>query len=510
MSLRALFYLDAHRAQSIAYGIFRAPLRLLFWSFLVACYALFAWGRYARQNATIPELREPFAMMLGGMLLIVTGILLWVTIATQQIPIGASKADLYWLTRSTISERLIIAWLQMRRLLLTIVRSGVGLLSLIPFFGPAEVSGAALAAVGVPLLVGALRLPVYLVARRYSKLATLTFVIMIGLGVATDSLAALSTVSSPHTQLPTWMTGIGSIVLYLWHGNGIALFVLYSAIVLIYFAGILRARDLYPELYDGVYYRSELVTVSNQQVDRTTLPRAFRWIWLISVYPAISVEIWKQFALLRNRRGRMFVAIAIVATTVLSVLAALAIKVNTQAGLWISATVAIGLMLLPVLNDISLSNDLSKPLWWMGKGSVFAKLSAWVFARAIVLSVFLSFALLIASLMLGGYNMLVLLLSVAVWIVPFAFRAISLVSYVVLPSAVDQVGPGVLLRAALIFVAITLAAIMGGSSAVITGSPGVGALAGMVVLGLLGILSIGAVASAISDRGGEFAVAERV
>jgi hypothetical protein len=156
---------------------------------------------------------------------------------------------------------------------------------------------------------------------------------------------------------------------------------------------------------------------------------------------------------------------------------------------------------------VSLAQDIAKPLWWMADGSLVEHLFAWIVGGVLPLTVVLVSASATAGIMLHSTS-LVAIGATAGLLAPASMRALSMLTYVLSPSRLDQRGPGMIVRILVIYAAIIITAVTTAVAAVLTHSLVASYVGGMLTFVATGACALVIAARRIEGRGTEIALAE--
>lgn len=519
--LRALCFLETRQSANRMKRLLREPARLVIYTIVLAYFIFMGFVRSHNARSVHPHLlAEPYA---SAALFTYATLLAFIAYSGTSGFLGAfaSGADAHFLAGSHISQRLVVAWLQIRRssraigrMLFTIV-----LYALI-FYRTGTFSGIGLGILGGTLLATAISAP------------ALKFRIVCGAPVA-RSIAATCAV----------IAGVPALILYasllvpipgVWHierfgagvafnallqANPAALAALYGASILLFAVTYAVGRDLYPDLYaaslkmaafrekskrggSAMFVMEHAYEPGNgtiQPYASGRLSGAWSIAWKEWIGFARSPSMKRVFWLgLAGCIGAGIIAGRIVARS--GDPYGDAIAMGSMAANMVVIFVAMG-------SAIALAADLRKPLWWIGGDPLWMRLFAWVCGTSWRLGVCIAAGALTWGLAMHQY-------AVAGWAVPVSLsavlylRSVGLAIYSLFPSSVDQRGPLSIVRALITYMLAAppiVAAIVAG---VLLKSPPAGALLG-IALSFVETLALIAFASArIDGRGFAFVEAE--
>ncbi|MDA8344322.1 MAG: hypothetical protein M0Z66_02435 [Thermaerobacter sp.] len=523
--LLTLLWLDwtafGHRMRNVL----RDPKRLWVWVIFIGWFALVVVGKAMSAKSGgnaigLAAAAPAVGALIPGAYLIIVG-LIWHGAARRAPAALSSPADGRFLLASDLSPRVVVFWLQLRqawgltRGVLLNALIWVAILLPSPGISMHGVLLGMLAILPAILLLYGLRLPVFVLARRYPRLpvagaglviaAVGAVAILWQLFMAVQGTAPFSkSLLSHHVALP-----LGTTVAQAIGGQGgpIALLFALSATALMLSAGV--ADDCYPEIWEtsvrafavrklarrgrfgfggelrnafaeagaGKPHRKRRAAVDSS--DGTGVP-AGAWVLL-----------WKEWLALRRspsgiRGAALWMFGAAAAGAVLGTFAARQHQASAEG-------MIVGIAIYPALflataSGVSLSADLRRPLWWLSSESLLKRLAIWTLATSLRAIALIVVGLLAASVAAGTMSQTVFVLplgAAAIWLL----RAIGLAVYALLPSQTDLRGPGALLRLLLTLVllvpAAALAGVAGAISQDVTAALLVGAVSAAVEGGLL-------------------------
>jgi Putative ABC exporter len=499
-SLAALWYLDFHRARNAARAIVRSPGRLLLWAFVGLWFMLQMFARTHTQRSIFffHDLADPYATAFAGLVLVLFGLTLGVPTERGRIMAFGDPVDALFLARSAIDERLVLSWLQLRQLLLNSWRIAIGAVFVALYFSRNNPIGAMAALAGIFALLELLMLPTILTGRRTNLLKYFWYLVaLVGIGI----FAGAFLLPGPVERLD-----LGRALIALWQGNGIALATLYACIVVVLVGSVAGAHDVYPEFYASARWldtarargrRGEFFGARTSAKSSRSGTTLLRGPW---------VEIWKQLAFLRRRNGTIAVSVGAVIAVVLGVVGGLGQLHSAEFGFVGVFTVLPIILIFQTMGSVSLAQDISKPLWWMGGGSTFARLAVWTFASALPA---------IAFVALAAGTMFAIASPVTIPAYVFALtslvvvsRAVGVLGYALTPSLVDQRGPGTVVRLLLLYAAAIPPALAGILAGALSRSLPIGITCAALVFLAEGAACIALAAARLNGRGLEAALAE--
>ena len=500
-SIGALWYLDSHRARNALRAIVRSPLRLVVWGVIGLWLALQVFQRVAlpRHVFLFHDLADPVASLIAGLVLVLYGITLARPSGFGRVTAFGDPIDAMFLARSAIDERLAVFWLQLRQLLLNSWRIAFAAVFVGLYFSRANPVGAIAGLAGVLILLELLSLPTVIIARRTVAI-TYVWYAMAGLGTMLFIGALLVPAS-------IGMLGLGRAVIAIWHGDPAALAILYGCIAAAVLAGTVCANDVYPEFYAAAR-TTETARARLRRGDVLRLPASGKATRSGStVLRGPWVEIWKQLAFVRRGNGLIVLTAGALIALVLGITGGeLSAQSKGAAPFSIGLTALVVVLVMQTTRSVSLAQDISKPLWWMGDGSTFSKLAIWTLASSLPA---LAFVALVTATMLAIIDparlaLYVLLVSAVVVV----SRAVGVLGYALTPALIDQRGPGMVIRLLILYasaIAPTAAGVVAGLAA---RSVDTGLLCGALTFLGEGALCILFAVLRLNGRGMEIALAE--
>lgn len=408
----------------------------------------------------------------------------------------SSRAEALLLMRAPESPVVVAAYLQVRTILSTLagslsrlaylfvlaIPSGTTLSALLMQFAFFGAAAAAIASVALP------RALARGVVRAASIVLGCAIVLVAALPLAADGLRAFGPAGLVATLQLVHVPHPGNVLTALSHGDlrAIAVPLLVAVIATAAFAR--AARDAYPELYAisqaNLDFRERRRT-RRAASSETAAPRTSAAITSArrSPWRGSAAFIWTD-ALMFSRRVSpamtgLFAALALAAGVVLALMARsdptmfYGVVLSTLPAVCIAVTATTGVRLAPTLR---------LPIFWLGDASLTARLVAWMFGA------FWRYAVLVA-LAAGSYVAVSRDARVAglAFIAALGFlaltRSVGLAAFALLPNALDQRGPAVLVRTLLSFVLLAPPLITGFVAAFAIGGPSplAGTLAGTTV-----------------------------
>ncbi len=506
--LHALWYLERCRIINSTRGIICKPSRAVLWiltlAWLVGMFVLHLFEMRAH-SYPFPALAEPYASIAAGLFLGFAAINLYAAPSVGD-PAFANPADAYFLARSVIPAALISFWLQCRNFVLVFARAFVFGLLMAVYYAHAHMLGAALTLLLALSFVSLARRPAYLAARRFPRTmqALLAAAGTIGVLVAAIPALALALPALQPTSATIVRLDLGAVVLRLWNGDPLALGVFAALVFAMIGLSALGTGELIPDLYEH----------AQKQTLRLRRLRLGTKSWksrpgVVNASGSTSlrgpaVELWKHAASMRRSRGMQQLAASVAGGAFCGALCGLIALRSPQVAMTAGGTVLIIWTFGLVMARVGLTRDLRQPLWWMGDGSLTAKLAMGAVGSSLLAVVFLASATLVGAIITRSVPVFVVGLTIAV-VVPPAARALAILGFSLLPSAVDRRGPGYIVNVLFLYGSLIVPAITAGALTAF-GSSVLLLIFGVVVsYGAQGVLALTIAASRIDERGVEFA-----
>jgi hypothetical protein len=521
--LRALSYLEYRQIVNRIRETFRQPGRALIYVIAIG-YFVTITGARAHGHRAFPMkiIPEPYASALMFTYIALLGVMAYGA-ASGIVGAFSSTADARFLTGSAITERTVIAWLQLRRSGTSIARMlfTIVLYALI-FAGSGTVIGIGLATLGGTLVATAIAVPML---KLRTIIGTRTAQSLAGaiaaLGIM-PMLILFAGVLNP-SRLATAIEGLGAGYAFnvLFDGYAPALAALFGTgcalIVLTYMTG----TNLYPDLY-----AASLRVLSFRERQRRGAGAAFtmehgyehrevRTASRFFFFNALSgpwTIAWKEWiAFLRSPSMQRVFWFGLLASCASGALFG-AVAARSPAPLEESlsfASVASNMIVIFVAmgSAIGLAGDLRKPLWWLGPDPLWKRLVAWTVGTSWRMA-----ACICAGVL--GWSVTMHTAVVAIAGIPLSIatvlylRAVGLALYSLFPSTIDQRGPLAMIRALLTYLLAAPPAVAGILTGVLFRTLQGGVTAGILVSLLETLLLIAFASGRIDGRGAAFAQAE--
>ena len=467
--IRALAYLDAQLLANRLRLLARDPKRLVPWLLLLGWLTSTRLLRVA-SGSSAPG-RAPGAdyllLLLGllpGAYLVIMGLRLFG--ASRRPPATfRTAADAHFLIGSRISPRVVVGWLQLRKVIGGLLAAAMNVLVLIAFVpwlsaSPPRLAALVLALIGAYVVLQAVPMAAHLLRRRLPLLplaasgATLT-----ALGVASAALTLLLDVRGPA---PT-PASINVLLLHLppgqwlvdaYSGQVLAVLPMVALAMAAIGVTVRLSADCYPELWEsstrvmaltrlarerrGMWVaRADLGRALGQVRRRTTASRSGSWA------PAGAWAVmWKEWLTLRRSRSLpLLVALVVGALVSGFVAGGLALSGKRALVSSIYSTGATLVLLVNMYAGIQLGAELRRPVWWLSAASLKMRLLAWTVAGSLPMALVACIAFGAALASSGEYDMVLpafLALLAATW----TMRMAAVASYALFPSPIDVRGPG--------------------------------------------------------------------
>ena len=458
-------------------AILRDPKRLAPWAIFVAWVVATFPFRFLRrgQPPLLDPVLVPVAAVAPGLVLAAVGLV--ARRSAHRAPAAfASPADARFLCASALPPRVVVLWLQVRRivgwrLLPAIVVWIVAVPSTLRLSLSAASAGAASLLLLGGILLG-LELPLF-VARERSRrlpLQPIAYALMAaGLAAAAVGLAA-TWPGGPRNPIALELYPIatalppGSWVVAGFWQQPAGLFLLAAAAACCTALTVVAGGDCYPELWEsstrmfqlrrvinqgGVMTMSERVRVLRKlrqagqppSERRVTSPRVRR------VPPGAWTVLWKEWlSLRRSTNGSFWITISLAAALVIgAAIGQVAVRGPRGLAVVIALNVVYPLVMVTAVLPTRLASDLKIPIWWLSADPLSGRLGSWVLARCLRQFVPLAVGLVTAAVVSGQPSLLPAALALTL-ASACTLRAISLAVYTLLPSPTDMRGPGALLR----------------------------------------------------------------
>jgi len=480
--VRALLYLDGRLLANRARLVLRDPRRLLPWLLVLGWIG--SW-RLFRVVELLSGRRPPsgsfsvltsVAPLVPGVYLLLLGVAIF-RAASRAPATFRSPADARFLIGSRLPPRLVVGWLQLRRVAGLMVVSAFNVLLVIAFVplgadSPSRLGLLFLAIAGAYVTLQATPMGVYLLGRRRPWLPLAPAGILVaalGVGSLAFALLRLIGIDVPGGALAPVLVQLppGQWVRDAYHGHvgAVVLMLLLSGGAV---AGTVRlSGDAYPELWESSSRLFTLRSLARQRgglVRGSDVRRAFGQLGRRSVASVSGARVpggagailWKEWLALRRTPGGLMVQLLVTAGAlgVGALVGLLAAGGDTGHASSLAALGGAALVMVNVYAGMRLGTELRNPVWWLSAASLRERLLAWTVAAALRQAVpaVLGTA---AALAIAGDLPLLAASLVAVPAAVWVLRMVGLASYTLVPSQTDLRGPGRLLR--MLLLGLTLA-----------------------------------------------------
>ncbi len=523
-ALSALIWLDWTSFVNRTRGVLREPKRLWVWVLFLVWFGLVVFGKIMAKGSggtssgLVSVAPVAGALVPAGYLILVG--LIWNASARRAPAALSSPADGRFLLASDLSPRVVVLWLQLRQAWgLTrgvLLNAVIWLAILVPSPG-VTVGGVLLGLLAIlfaGLVLYGIRLPIFVLARRYPRLPIGALGIVIAAGgalallfelyAAVQSLAPFAYALSSHEVF----VPLGTTVAQAIGGQAGPIVLLAVLAVAVLYLTVAVAMDCYPEIWEssnrvfvvrklarrgrfgvGSELRTALTeagVVRPQQkgrgpVDSSDGGRVPGGAWVL---------LWKEWLSLRRSPSGVRIALlwllgAAAGGSLLGIFAALRQHGASAEGMIVGVAVYPALFLVTA-SGISLAADLRRPIWWLSAESLVKRLLLWTLATSLRGIALVVVALLAASLTSGTLGSTVFVLPLGAAVIWF-LRAIGLGVYALMPSQTDLRGPGAVLRLLLTLVLMAPAAVIAGVAGALGSGTGAAMLAGAAAAVLEGV-----------------------
>lgn len=511
-ALAALLYLELRSWVNRLRVIVADPKRLVPWVIFVAWLAFAQVGQImfmvaGRASSRVsPILYRDFAFtLLGavpGLYVLLVGVVMG---ASKAAPADfSSPADARYLAGSPLSERTVVLWLQLRKLINPRVVIGL-------FIGTAILAiytiplGAALVlqltVLAAFISVVGLQLPLFLARRKMPLLpwTLATWALVLG-GLAAAAIGAAQGLGFRGFP-PGWRVLAtlppGSLVAAGMGGDMRALAAMIVLATLSIGLAVFVAGDAYPELWEASRRRFTVVRAMRRGfISPMDARRALREARgepnSKQIRTAASVKgtrvpagamtlVWKEWMALRRRRGGLGLMAAFLAASLLGgIVAGLVIGSGPRGGGAVVGAVAVPIVLFSAYFRVSLAADLRNPLWWLSAAGVAERLAAWTLAGTLPYFVVIGAGVTVA-LLISEPAVLAVAALAALFVLIWTMRTIALAVYAVIPSSLDMIGPGAAIRVIGLYVLSTPPLLSGLGPGLLSHNVVVGVACGTVV-----------------------------
>lgn len=510
----ALWYLELHYAKHQCAAILRSPLRLALWIPYVFSIGYLTYVRAAAPHhaafVSVGVQQPRFATAVGGLYLAAIGVTAGLA-AGGRVAAFRSSAEAVLFSNAGVRPLAVALWLQLRKLALGSLRWLASLAYLFVVAAPHHATGFAIlrALLGAVLAVALLmscELPAFLLARRERFPVAVFAWALAAFGVAYTAAAALG----PRFRTPLIAASHvdpGAFAGALLAGRPAALLVLATILAALAASILVLGDDAMPELY-AVSQRTLAVRRRRRRFASETTFLAAGTVGVARVPPGALALIWKDWVGFRRGRGtlRLWLAGAAFWSLCGAGVAYAALRWDDPSPLFSLVGMSAMLLLIsaPFGASIGLAADLAKPLFWLSRAPLRARIAAWTFARAWRGGTAIALGPLAAGVV-GGNPALAAgalpLSLVSYW----SLQALGVGLYAVFPDPVDSRGPMMLLRMLLTGLYIVPAFAAAAIAAAFGLGPAAAALGFVLMLALEGWLVIEAATYRFREHGAALA-----
>lgn len=463
MNFGALAFVELASAKNAARTIARSPGRLALWSISALVFAgLLLWRAHEARShpgALSQVISRPAALLTLGIFAAAAGANIALS-AAGTLNAFRSNAEARLLSSTGLGARTIAVWLQIRAGTLLAARYGV----LLCFYflalaghsssGGAVLGGLLVAAAAASILAE-LPLPSFLLARRIGAIPVAAagwFVAAAGALYAVAGLAEIAdapSVARPILRILRF--DLAPQAVWLLSGEPAALAVAFSIPLLLAAAVVPLGKDALPDLYAVSMKTLELI--ANRRQGRVEAhPAAARSAAAHRTPPhffrGAQTLLWSDWTTFHRTRFATAKWLALLLGSAglgLFVLFAERFGVDPSeaggifVGLWGLALV------IPVTTSISLSDEISKPIWWLAPSALRERIAMWSVAHAWRGGLVLGIGPAILGVGSGDP-------ALALYALPAAFVAwwflivLGIALYAAFPSKIDTSGPAFIVR----------------------------------------------------------------
>jgi Putative ABC exporter len=520
--LAALGYLEYRQIANRIRKTMREPGRALVYVLAIGYFgaitAARAHGHRAIPMKTIPE---PYASALMFTYVALLGVMAYGA-ASGIVGAFSSTADARFLTGSTISQRVIVVWLQLRRsgasmgrMLFTIV-----LYALI-FASSGTVIGISLATFGGTLVATAVAVPMLKIRNAIgTRTAQSLAGALTAIGIMPMLILFSSVVNPIRLAGGIESFGAGYAFNALFDGNALALEALYGFGLALIALAYLSGTDLYPDLY-----ASSLRVLAFRERQKRGAGAAFTMEHSYEHRPAgrstkflfegltgpwtIAWKEWVAFIRSPSMQRVFWFGLAACAATgaLFGEVAARSNDPLTESLSFASIACNMVVIFVAMGSAIGLATDLRKPLWWIGPNPLWARLFAWTVGTSWRLAACICAGVLGWSVAM--HNATVLFAGIPLSLAAVLYlRAVGLALYALFPSTIDQRGPLAMIRALLTYTLAAPPAVAGIVIGVVFRTLAGGVFVGIILSMFETLLLVTFASMRIAGRGSAFAQAE--
>ena len=518
----ALFYLEYRQFVNRVRRTLHQPSRVLLYVLAIVYFAAITATRAGGYHAMpLPAVPEPYA---SAVMFAYVGLLGIMAYGAASGILGAfsSPADARFLTCSAMSERLVVVWLQLRRSRNSIARMLFTiLLYALVFSASGTVLGITLATLGGTLVATGVAVPMLklrtLIGTRAAQGAAGAIA---AFGIAPMFVLVASLLGPTRASSFIESLGAGFAFNRLFDGDPYALAILYACgaatFVLAYAAG----SNIYPDLYAASMRVLEFREKQKRGAsavftfERAYERRAIGWPGRL-MFDAMSgpwTIAWKEWIAFERspsmQRMFWFGAGASAVCGAIFGAAAAGSKGGILESVSLAGTIANMIVIFISMGSaVALAGDLQKPLWWIGRDSLWMRLFAWMAGTSWRMALCICAGVVAWSIAVR--HPLFSLAAVPLVVAGVLYlKAVGLALYALFPSTIDQRGPLAMIRVMLTYLLAAPPAIAGIVTAVLLHTPA-GGIAVSIAISVAQTLILTSFAAArIAGRGIAFAQAE--
>jgi hypothetical protein len=497
--MRALAYLELRYAAHHIAAIFRSPFRLVLWAPYIFSVAYLSYSRFSNHhhgsllNLSVHQPRT--ATVIAGLYLGILGTTAGIA-AAGRVAAFRTGAEAVLFSNAGIPPLSVALWLQLRKLSLGSLRWFASLAYLFILAAPRHATGATTlrVAAGAVLAIGLLmtsELPAFLLARRAS---IPVYVVAWGTALFGFSFAALAAVGDRFLPPLIAATGLnpGAFATALLSGQMVPVSIVAVLLALQVASMLVLGNDALPELF-AVTQRTLAVRSGRRRMTRETTFLADRKNRAVRIPAGALALIWKDWVGFRRGRGQLqlWLAGGIFWSLCGAGAAYASMRFEDPAPLISVAAMSAMLILIsaPMVASLGLAADLSKPLFWLSRDSLRARLSAWTFARSWRGGSAIALAPALAGIVAG--DVALALVAVPLCVAAYwSLQALGVGLFAVFPNPIDSRGPMMLVRLALTGAYVVPAFAVALVSAAFNADPTLAALLFVLTLGIEGWLVI--------------------
>jgi hypothetical protein len=455
--MSALAYLDLHYLRNAIGAILRSPGRLALWLPYLAVLGYFAYAR-AGNAASAPhtlssaQLSHPMATAIGGAFLGMLGFGL-LRSGGSRVASFRSPAEAVLFANAGITPRALVTWLQVRRFASTGPRWIAALVCYIAAFAPGNAGLGELGRMFVASLIAAavlttVELPAFLAQRRgagWLVVAAAWGTIALGFAYAIGGAAILiGDEGIAPAVLRALHADPAHAVFALVEGPPLATLAFAALPLLLVAVCPLLSRDAFPEFYAATletHAMRERIRGGGRLDARTVSAGSGA-----RIPPGALALVWKDWVALRRRRyGLWPTVLAFLFWAAIGSTIAFTAAGDPSLGYALLGFAGMFVLFVPAAVSHGLIAELSKPIWWLSRSSLRARLAAWTFARSWRGAVALAGLPLAMGVLAhsAGLTLAAFPAAAAAW---WSLYGLGLLLYAAFPSRADMRGPVALLR----------------------------------------------------------------